>query len=104
MTSPIAGRVVAVTGGARGIGRDIARVLAEAGARVAVGDRDEPAAIATAAELSATEAELSGTAAESSGTVRGFALDVTDTESFRTFLAAVETLWGPIDVLVNNAG
>ncbi|MDN2497794.1 SDR family NAD(P)-dependent oxidoreductase, partial [Nocardia nova] len=43
MISPIAGRVVAVTGGARGIGREIARVLAEAGARVAVGDRDEPA-------------------------------------------------------------
>ncbi|PPJ05176.1 short-chain dehydrogenase [Nocardia nova] len=90
MTSPIAGRVVAVTGGARGIGREIARVLAEAGARVAVGDRDEPAAVATAAELP--------------GTVRGFALDVTDTDSFRGFAAAVESLWGPIDVLVNNAG
>ncbi|NKY89834.1 SDR family oxidoreductase [Nocardia veterana] len=90
MPAPIAGRVVAVTGGARGIGREIARVLAEAGARVAIGDRDEPAAVATASELP--------------GTVRGFALDVTDTASFRTFLAAVESLWGPIDVLVNNAG
>lgn len=86
----VADRVVAVTGGARGIGREIARVLAEAGARVAIGDLDATAVVATAAELP--------------GTVRGFPLDVTDTESFRGFLTAVETLWGPVDVLVNNAG
>lgn len=90
MTSSTTGQVVAVTGGARGIGREIARTLATAGARVAIGDRDEPAAVATAGELG--------------GTVRGFALDVTDTDSFRGFLTAVESLWGPIDVLVNNAG
>jgi NADP-dependent 3-hydroxy acid dehydrogenase YdfG len=84
------GRVIAVTGGARGIGREIARVLAVAGARVAIGDRDEEGARATAAELP--------------GTVAGFALDVADTVSFRDFLAAVEARWGPIDVLVNNAG
>ncbi|MEV5652804.1 SDR family oxidoreductase [Nocardia sp. NPDC052254] len=90
MPSPVAGRIVAVTGGARGIGREIAAVLAAAGARVAIGDLDRPAVTATAAELP--------------GTVHGFPLDVTDTESFRGFLAAVESLWGPVDVLVNNAG
>ncbi|WP_227979609.1 SDR family oxidoreductase [Nocardia spumae] len=90
MPTPMTGQVVVVTGGARGIGREIARVLAGAGARVAIGDRDEPAAVATASELP--------------GIVRGFALNVADTRSFREFLTAVESLWGPIDVLVNNAG
>lgn len=90
MSIPIAGRVVAVTGGARGIGREIARVLAEAGARVAIGDLDRSVVEVTAAELP--------------DAVHGFALDVTDTESFRRFLTSIESMWGPIDVLVNNAG
>ncbi|MET7770602.1 SDR family oxidoreductase [Nocardia sp. NPDC005366] len=86
----LAGRIVAVTGGAQGIGREIARQLAEAGARVAIGDRDIQAAEATAQALP--------------GQVHAFALDVTDTGSFRRFLAEVTALWGPLDVLVNNAG
>lgn len=90
MSAAIAGRVVAVTGGARGIGREIARQLAAAGALVAIGDRDGEEARATAAQLP--------------GTVRGLDLDVTDSASFAAFLAAVEPLWGPIDVLVCNAG
>lgn len=90
MNSPIVGRVVAITGGAHGIGREIARHLAAAGARVAIGDRDGEA--------------VRGTAAQLPGTARGFDLDVTDSASFRAFLGAVESLWGPIDVLVCNAG
>ncbi|MFC4605448.1 SDR family oxidoreductase [Rhodococcus kronopolitis] len=86
----LAGRVVAVTGGARGIGREIAAQLAEAGAKVAIGDRDGDAARATAAELT--------------GTALGLDLDVADRDSFAAFLAAVEEQWGPLDVLVNNAG
>lgn len=82
--------VIAVTGGARGIGREIVRQLAEAGARVAIGDRDVEAARATAEELP--------------GNVAAFALDVTDTASFAAFLDAVTGHWGAIDVLVNNAG
>ncbi|WLP88775.1 SDR family oxidoreductase [Gordonia sp. NB41Y] len=89
-TPPITGRVVAITGGAQGIGREIAAALAAAGARVAIGDRDLPAAERTAAELS--------------GDIAAFALDVTDTDSFRGFLDATEARLGPIDVLVNNAG
>ncbi|MEU4646903.1 SDR family oxidoreductase [Nocardia fluminea] len=84
------GQVVAVTGGARGIGREIAAQLARAGARVAIGDVDAAAAHATAVGLGAN--------------VRGYGLDVADRASFAAFLAAVEREWGPLDVLVNNAG
>lgn len=86
----LTGRVVAVTGGAGGIGREIAGRFAAAGARVAIGDRDTHAAEAAALALP--------------GQVRGFALEVTDTGSYRRFLGAVEKLWGPLDVLVTNAG
>ncbi|WP_067857240.1 SDR family oxidoreductase [Nocardia shimofusensis] len=90
MTETPTGPIVAVTGGAQGIGREIARQLAATGARVAIGDRDLEAARVTAAELP--------------GHVRAFPLDVTDTRSFREFLAEVTGLWGSLDVLVNNAG
>ncbi|UNS99681.1 SDR family oxidoreductase [Streptomyces tubbatahanensis] len=89
-TRALAGRVVAVTGGANGIGRETARRLALAGARVALGDLDPAAARASAEELR--------------GDVVGFGLDVTDSASFTAFLAEVEEHWGPLDVLVNNAG
>lgn len=90
MARPLAGRVVAVTGGAHGIGRETARRLALAGARVAIGDCDAGGARVAAAELPNDAA--------------GFALDVTDSASFTAFLDAVEERWGRIDVLVNNAG
>lgn len=86
----MAGRVVAVTGGAQGIGREIARLLAANGARVAIGDRDFDGASATARELP--------------GTVEAFGLDVTDSVSFSAFLTAAQDRLGPLDVLVNNAG
>ncbi|HMS60871.1 MAG TPA: SDR family oxidoreductase [Solirubrobacteraceae bacterium] len=87
---PIAGRVVAVTGGARGIGEAIARTLAGRGARVVIGDVDEAAVRATAASIGG-------------GTI-GRALDVRSTESVAAFLDHVEATLGPVDVLVNNAG
>ncbi|WP_051198809.1 SDR family oxidoreductase [Gordonia shandongensis] len=87
--SDLAGQVIAVTGGARGIGREIARQLAAAGARVAVGDLGDTAAAA---------------AAELPGEVIGLSLDVTDSTSFRAFVDTVEDRFGPLDVLVNNAG
>ncbi len=81
---PIAGLVVAVTGGGRGIGLATARALAARGARVAIGDVD--------GELAEREAAALGGA--------GAPLDVTRRDSFAAFLEAA----GPLDVLINNAG
>ena len=86
----LAGQVVAITGGARGIGRATAAALIARGARVAIGDIEGPLAEATAAELGA-------------GTL-GLSLDVTNRASFAAFLDEVEDRLGPLDVLVNNAG
>jgi NADP-dependent 3-hydroxy acid dehydrogenase YdfG len=84
------GRVVAITGGARGIGKATAKALAQEGARVAIGDLDKPLAEEAAAELG-TEAV-------------GVALDVTQRDSFASFLDQVAERLGPLDVLINNAG
>jgi NAD(P)-dependent dehydrogenase (short-subunit alcohol dehydrogenase family) len=86
----LAGKVVAITGGARGIGKATATALIAQGARVAIGDIDAPLAEQTASELG-------------SGTV-GLALDVTNRESFDAFLTEVENRVGPLDVVINNAG
>jgi NAD(P)-dependent dehydrogenase (short-subunit alcohol dehydrogenase family) len=84
------GKVVAITGGARGIGKATAAALVREGARVAIGDIDEAAANSAATELG-------------SGTI-ACELDVTDRTSFESFLDRVEGELGPIDVMINNAG
>lgn len=88
MSTSTQGKVIAITGGARGIGEATAKALAAAGAQVAVGDID--------ADLAASSALAYGGL--------GLPLDVTSTESFAAFLDAVEAELGTIDVLVNNAG
>lgn len=82
------GAVVAVTGGGRGIGRAIAEQLIRAGAQVCIGDID--------AELAATTAQEIG--------AHGVHLDVRERDSVERFIAATEAAFGPLDVLVNNAG
>lgn len=89
---PLPGRVVAITGGARGLGLATARTLAARGCRVALGDLD--------AELAAKEAAGLGGA----GPHLGAGVDVTDSAGFSAFLDHVEEALGPLDVLVNNAG
>jgi NAD(P)-dependent dehydrogenase (short-subunit alcohol dehydrogenase family) len=84
------GKVVAITGGARGIGRATAQALAREGAKVAIGDLDHPLAEQTAAELG--------------GEAVGLELDVTRRDSFADFLDQVTERLGPVDVLINNAG
>ncbi|MEV6772663.1 SDR family oxidoreductase [Nocardia sp. NPDC051030] len=85
----ITGKVVVITGGARGIGLATATALQALGAKIAIGDVDE-------------------VTVKESGATRGFEvygkLDVTDHQSFEAFLDDVEKQLGPIDVLVNNAG
>ncbi|MGV8871253.1 MAG: SDR family oxidoreductase [Rhodococcus sp. (in: high G+C Gram-positive bacteria)] len=89
MKNSLHGRVIAITGGARGIGFATAAALTERGARVAIGDIDEVAAKEAAAKLG----------------LHSFGkLDVTDVESFEKFLDDVEAALGPVSVLVNNAG
>ncbi len=77
----VARRVIAITGGARGIGAAIAQALAARGARVALGDVDEAAVRATAAAIGR-------------GAI-GHSLDVTSTASFTAFLDHVERDAGP---------
>src|SRR5436305_3926204 len=86
----IGGRVVAITGGARGIGKATAAALAREGATVAIGDIDLALAEATAEELGPG--------------VRAYHADVTRRSSLAEFLDSVERDLGPLDVLVNNAG
>ena len=83
-------KVVAITGGARGIGKATAAALVREGARVAIGDVDSELAQKTAAELGEK--------------VSAYDLDVTSRPSFASFLDAVERDVGPVDVLINNAG
>jgi NAD(P)-dependent dehydrogenase (short-subunit alcohol dehydrogenase family) len=84
------GRVVAITGGARGIGKATAAALVAKGCRVAIGDLDLALAEQTAAELGGGTLALS--------------LDVTDRGSFERFLDEAERQLGPLAVVVNNAG
>jgi NADP-dependent 3-hydroxy acid dehydrogenase YdfG len=86
----LSGKVVAITGGARGIGKATAEALVRKGCRVAIGDLDTELAEQTASGLGG-------------GTI-ALTLDVTDRDSFAAFLDEAERQLGPIDVLVNNAG
>jgi NAD(P)-dependent dehydrogenase (short-subunit alcohol dehydrogenase family) len=86
----LSGKVVAITGGARGIGKATAKALVDKGCRVAIGDLELALAEQTAAELGG------GTVAVS--------LDVTDRSSFEHFLDEAERQLGPIDAVINNAG
>jgi len=87
------GRTALVTGGASGIGLCCVEALAEAGATVAIADRDESAIDAAVARLAA-----GGQAVE------GVVLDVTDSGAVQSAADRMMSAHGRIDILVNNAG
>jgi NADP-dependent 3-hydroxy acid dehydrogenase YdfG len=84
------GKVVAITGGGRGIGEATVRAMVRAGAQVAIGEID--------LQVGQRVADSLGARAEA------FELDVTQRASFAAFLGATEERFGALDVLVNNAG
>ncbi|GAB7534126.1 SDR family NAD(P)-dependent oxidoreductase [Burkholderia sp. 22PA0099] len=87
------GRRALVTGSGRGIGLALARGLAEAGASIAINDRNPE----KAAALAATFREQGFDAAPA-------VFDVTDSAQATAAIDAFEAEVGPIDILVNNAG
>ncbi|MGE8688207.1 MAG: SDR family NAD(P)-dependent oxidoreductase [Achromobacter sp.] len=89
---PLAGRHALVTGGARGIGLACARALLQRGARVTLLGRDGAALDAAADSL----ARL--------GQVQAVSADIADDASVRAAFAQAESEFGPVLVLVNNAG
>ena len=88
------GRCAVVTGGAQGLGKAMARRLAEAGASVLIADLKVEQAQAAAAQI----AERYGTR------VRAVHLDVTDTASIKAAADMAEQDLGGLDIWVNNAG
>lgn len=86
-------RVVVVTGSNRGIGRETARAFAARGAKVVLNGRDRE-------RLTAVEEELSAQGFH----VTSYAGDVTEADGARGLIEHAVSIYGRIDVLINNAG
>jgi len=86
----LAGKVALVTGGARGIGRAVARAFAREGAVVTVADINGDGAVQAAASLGAQ--------------ATGLAVNVADQASVQAMVGAITRKHGRLDILVNNAG
>ena len=93
MTNRLQGRVALVTGSSRGIGKEIARVIAGAGAEVIVAARGLEGARATADEISGD-----------GGRATAVAMDISDDESVVHTVDELKKAYDTIPLLVNNAG
>ena len=87
------GKVALVSGGARGIGAETARMMAQAGAKVVVGDILDEATHETAAAITAA-----------GGEARAVRLDVASEDDWSNAVATATRQFGKLDILVNNAG
>jgi NAD(P)-dependent dehydrogenase (short-subunit alcohol dehydrogenase family) len=92
-TFDLTGRTAFVTGTTSGLGRHFAKVLAAAGAAVALAGRRTDRLAEVKAEIEAA-----------GGRAAAIPLDVTDAAAIAPALDAAEAALGPIDILVNNAG
>ena len=86
-------KVALVTGAASGIGKEIAETYARAGAKVAIADLNLDAAKAAAAAIG-----------KAGGSAMGVAMDVTSEQQVNEGCAAVAKAYGPVDILISNAG
>jgi 3-oxoacyl-[acyl-carrier protein] reductase len=91
---PFEDRTAIITGGSRGIGRVIATVLAERGARVALADRMIEQAEIAAQEISSATGQQA----------IAIAVDVADRDTVQAMVKGVSSEFGRVDILVNNAG
>ncbi len=89
----VADKVVLVTGAASGMGRAIAHLFADEGAKVAVTDRDARGVDAVAQEI-----------VQAGSLATGWTLDVSDAEAITQVVSEVTLQLGPVDILVNDAG
>ena len=87
------GRVAFVTGASQGIGRACALALAEAGAKVAAGARQQEKLVALVEEIRSK-----------GGQAEAVPLDIQSKDSIKTAFAAAAERLGPVEILVNNAG
>ena len=101
MTTTNKRRVVAITGGARGIGYHTAEELIRRGHRVAIGDIDQIQLKVAAEELGLDVAVRLDVTDPAS--VASF-LDVTEEASWRSAVEAAVAAYGKLDIAVNNAG
>src|SRR5699024_2112135 len=89
----LTGKTALVTGGSAGLGYHFARVLAEAGANVALAARGKERL-----DLAVSKLQSSGFKAE------GFVCDVSKADEVATLIDDVRAVSGPIDILINDAG
>ena len=94
------GRVAIVTGSSRGIGEDVARALAAAGAKVAIAARTEEV---RDKRLPGTIHSVAGGIRAAGGEALAVRMDVRDPESIAAGVERVAEEWGRVDILVNNA-
>ncbi|MFM8354832.1 MAG: SDR family NAD(P)-dependent oxidoreductase [Gammaproteobacteria bacterium] len=87
------GKHIVITGASSGFGHHFAGVLAGAGARVVLGARRVDRVAERVADITAN-----------GGSATGLPLDVRSADSIRAFLQSAEATYGPIDVVINNAG